>query len=113
MSVQGAQSSVIYPVGLIGTSAATITTTYIPAYIPLPYSVRIVKFTNATTVNCIVSWDGVDDHDFIPAGGFLLIDVSSNREVSNIFEIQTGTTFYVRGVSGGTGNFYISAYYGK
>lgn len=114
MTNPGPQSSVVYPVGLVGTSAADLMpATYVPAYVELPSGVRIVRFTNATTVDCIVSWDGVDDADFIPANGFLLIDISANHEVSNIFEIQQGTMFYVRGAAGGTGNFYVSAYYGK
>jgi hypothetical protein len=108
----GPLSTVVYPDVLRIISATTFTGAYQPVGGPLAQSARIVKFQNNTTSTVVISWDGVNGHDFLPAGSFLLIDVSSNKENAISFEIQQGTQFYVLGTVG-TGNFYISNYFGK
>ena len=78
---------------------------------PLPNPTRIIKFTNDSDTAVTISWDGVNDHEALAAGEFLLLDVSSNREITtNVLEIAQGLQFYVNGTAG-TGNIYISSYY--
>ena len=100
----------LYPDVLRSINSTTFTGSYQKVGTALAYPVRIVKFMNLSGVDVTVSWDGVNDHDVIAAGGFLLLDVSSNRETANQCTIAAGTQFYVK-ASASTGLFYISVYY--
>lgn len=105
------QSSVIYPDILRTINAATFTGSYQPVGTALAQPARIVKFLNNTTVGVTVSWDGINAHEYLPSNSFVLLDVSTNKESTNQFEIEQGTQFYVLAASG-TGSFYISNYFG-
>lgn len=107
----GALSTKVLPDAIRSIDSATFTGSYQAVGTKLTYPTRIVKFTNNSTVLVTLSWDGTSDHEVLPAGSFVLLDVSSDRETSNIFEIGANTQFYVKG-SAGTGSFYISTYYG-
>lgn len=104
-------SSRLYPEVLRSINSATFTGSFQAVGTPLTHSIRIIKFTNNSSVLVTVSWDGVNAHEALPAGSFLLIDVAANREMSQSFEIANGTQFYASGTAS-TGLFYISAYFG-
>ena len=105
-------STVILPDVLRSINSASFTGNYQAVGTPLPQSMRVVKFTNVSSVTVTISWDGVNDHEILPANSFVLIDISGNRENSGTFEVQKGTQFYAKG-SAGSGLMYISCYYGK
>jgi hypothetical protein len=105
-------STVIYPDIIREISATLFNNTFLPVGGPLLQPCRLIKFLNNTNVAVSISWDGVNTHDFLPAGGFLLLDIATNKENASAFDIQTGTQFYVAGLTG-TGNFFISNYFGK
>lgn len=107
-----ALSTVLLPDTLRSIDSATFTGNYLAVGTPLLQGARIVKFTNATSVAVTISWDGINDAEYMPSNSFTLLDVSANRENSQYIEIRTGTQFYAKGASG-TGNFYISVYYGR
>jgi hypothetical protein len=75
--------------------------------------IRILKITNLTNNTLLFSFNGIDDHEVLPSNGFLLIDVTANKSVSQGFFIGEGTRVYVKqlGVPT-TGSVYVSAYYG-
>ncbi len=74
---------------------------------------RIFKITNDSTVGITVSFDGgSQDDEYIPAGGFLLIDVSANKICNRILVAPAGTQVAVKG-SAGTGTVYLSTYYAR
>lgn len=104
------QSIKILPDLLRSIAASTFSGSYQTVGTALTYPTRIIKFTNNTAVDVTLSWDGTNDNEYIPTGSFLLLDVSANKEISNIFGIAKGTQFYVKG-SVSTGSFYISTYY--
>lgn len=69
---------------------------------PLENSVRIIKLLNTTTVDLVVSTDGVNDMIYLPAESFVLYDVSANVQpikVSDNLRFAKGTQFYVKYVS--------------
>lgn len=91
--------------------SATFTGSYQAVGSVLTFPTRVVKFTNNSTVLVTISWDGTSDHEVLPAGSFMLIDVSANHEaVENRCDIAAKTQFYVK-ASAGTGLLYISTYY--
>jgi hypothetical protein len=100
----------LHPDTLRSIDSSTFSGSYQAVGSVLPYPVRIVKFTNQSLVDVLVSWDGSTDNEIIPASGFLLLDVSSNRETANQCAIPAKTQFYVKGTAS-TGLFYISVYY--
>lgn len=107
----GPLATKILPDAIRSIDSATFTGSYQAVGTKLTNPTRIIKFTNNSTVLVTVSWDGTNDHEILPAGSFVLLDVSSDRETSNIFEIGANTQFYVKGAAG-TGLVYISTYYG-
>lgn len=102
----------LYPNPLKSRDSATFTGSYQTLGTVLEHPCRLVKLTNNSTVFITISWDGINDHEVLPAGSFLLIDVSSNRQVSEIYDIAEGTQFLVKG-SAGTGSVYLSSYFAQ
>jgi hypothetical protein len=80
---------------------------------------RILKIVNNSNVDVTMSWDGVTDHDFIPASSGTVYDISTNRQdvQSNgggQWSTGQGTQFYVKGTAGGgnSGSIYLIYMYG-
>lgn len=109
----GALSTIILPDVLRSIDATTFNGALQPVGGPLTHSARIIRFLNDTNMGCFLSWDGTTICEYLPPGSFLLLDTAANKENSQVFDIQAGTQFYVNGMAAGTGNFYISNYYGK
>jgi len=107
----GSLSSRLYPEPLRSVAASTFSGAYVTLGTPFVHSIRIMKLTNNANVDVTVSWDGINDHEYLPAGSFLLLDVATNKEASVTFEIAQNTQLSVKG-SAGTGSVYLSAYYG-
>lgn len=103
------RGSKVYPGVLQSIASSTMTSDY-QVLGTFAYPARVFKITNNSTEDVTLSWDGTNAHEYIPAGSFLLIDCSSNRQVNDIFSIPLGTTLYVMGTAG-TGNVYLSYYY--
>ena len=101
--------SKVLPGVLLSIASSTITGAYEAAG-TLLHPARIVKFTNNTTQDVTLSWDGTNNNEYIPAGSFLLLDFTSNAVAGAPLQVNNGTVFYVKGTAG-TGNFYISYYY--
>lgn len=105
----GALGSSLTPDVLRVFASASLTSSYQLIQSVFSYPVRIMKITSTSSTDVTVSWNGVDDHEYIVAGSFLLIDVSANREASQICEIAKGTSILIKGTAG-TGNIYVSTY---
>lgn len=44
------------------------------------YDLVIYKIYNSSSQPIDISYDGVTDHDFIPSGGTLILDIQANKE---------------------------------
>lgn len=58
---------------------SSIGATYVGVGTSLNTPVRIVHILNTTDAALTFSWDGVDDHFVLPAGGYMVIDLTTNR----------------------------------
>lgn len=70
---------------------------------------------NNTDGDLMISWDGIKDHQFLPARGYMVMDVASNKTTNaGTFMVSQGTRFYVREVGGSptSGDVYLSIFYG-
>jgi len=99
-----------FPETLRSIDSATFTGSYQACGVVTSHQVRLTRFLNASNVTVTISWDGTNDHEVLPAGTFLLLDLSTNSGTAKPAIIASNTQFSVKG-SAGTGNFYISTYY--
>ncbi len=76
--------------------------------------IRILVINNNTDAACFFSFDGIDDHLFLPSAGYIIIDVTGNRTNSGDgFFIGEGTRVYARTDEAiSTGNVFVSSLYG-
>jgi len=73
---------------------------------------RMLYIVNATDVLLTFSDDGVNDKFVIPAGSYLLLDITTNNTaVGGSYTISQGQRFYVKGAPS-SGTVYLSAFYG-
>lgn len=67
----------------------------------------LIKIVNDSTQDIDVSTNGVTDHDFVPANGFTLYDLRTNKGSEFQFAFPKNTQFFVKGAAAGTGNVYL------
>lgn len=107
------QSTVIYPNPLQSIASSTLTSSYKAIGNALAYPARLIKIVNDSTEDVTVSWDGINDHDFVPGGSFTLYDCGTNRgNSSSSMDVPSGTAFFVKGTAG-TGSIYLISLYAK
>lgn len=106
-------SQVVRVDGLRSLPAASISGTYQPVGSSFGFGMRLIKMINTCNADITVSFDGVNDNDYIPSGGFALYDLTTNKISSEpTFVFQPGTQVFAKG-SPATGTFYVVCLYGK
>ena len=72
-----------------------------------------LKIANDTDANILISYDGVNDHEFVSSNSFVLFDVGTNKSIGDGLFLSEGDIIYVKQEVGAptTGNVYMSAYY--
>lgn len=76
--------------------------------------VRLLKITNVTDANMIVSFNGVDDMDIVVAQSYCLYDYCSDRaNQAGVLEQSANTRIYIRYESAlpTVGNVYVTLIY--
>src|ERR1700722_7336843 len=95
----------------------SIEATFVAVGPPQAFQSRIICFTNTTDVDVVFSMDGTTDQVIVPAGGFKLLDITTNHRPVNQddFCFSNGTQWYVRYLSAPTsptsGDVYIEIIY--
>jgi hypothetical protein len=103
------QSVAIYPDVLRSLNSATLAGAYLPVGTPFNFPIRILHITNNSTLNVTVSFDGVTDHLFVPASGFVLYDFGCQKGSSSpAMEMAEGTQVYVKSAAG-SGYIYVAS----
>jgi len=90
--------------------SSTFTGSYQAVGTALSFPTRIIKIYNGSSVGITISWDGINDHEYLPSTGFVLLDVATNKESNFQCQISANTQIFVKG-SSGTGLVYLSTYY--
>ena len=99
---------------LRSTAFNAITTLYEGVGTPFANPVRILKVTNLTDQDILVSFNVVDDHDIVAANGFFFYDYTSNKSSSGgVLEQPKGNRIYIKaeGVLPTVGNLYVTVVY--
>ena len=81
---------------------------------PFAHPTRIVKVINQTNADMFISFDGVNNHDYVIAGQTAEYDVATNEVGTAGWFFPVGTTVYVKQVTApGSGSVYVTALYGR
>ena len=107
----------IYPNPLQSLSYLLVSTVYTNIGLPLPNASRIIELQNTMDQDVVISWDGVNDHQYIPSESFVLLDVSSNKTTSQQgWFVGARTQLYAKVVVGNPaptkGAVYLTSFYG-
>lgn len=85
--------------------------TYVNLGAPMAHPIRMFKLTSTSSTDVTVSYDGgTTDHEYLPAGSFILLDVTSDRAWDCEFALGAGVQVAIKGTAG-TGNIYLSTYF--
>lgn len=80
---------------------------------PFEHVMRLVKITNNTDGDLLISTDGETDMDICPSGGFSLYDFTTNGPTGTEFVMPKGLQFYAKRSTVPTqGDLYITCVYG-
>lgn len=77
--------------------------------------VRIIVLQNLTDVLLMFSFNGIDDHLPLPSNGYLVLDITANKTISQGFFLAEGQRIYCRslvGVPATSGSAYLTTFYG-
>lgn len=82
---------------------------------PVDHPVRMYEVYNLTDVDLQFSLNGVDDHFPLPANGYKVIDIVTNKVASEGWYIEKGLRFYVKEMAASptSGSVYIAIAYGE
>lgn len=93
---------------------ASVGASYLPLGIPFDHPMRILKIINTTNTDMIISFDGITNNDYVPAGGFSLYDLTTNETESAGWFFRIGTQVYVKyATAPASGSVLLIALYGK
>lgn len=80
-------------------AAGSVSASYATLGTAFDQRVRILKITNLSDGDVLISFDGDTDHDVVPAGSFVLYDMTTNSpagvEVDQLV-LAIGTQIYVK-----------------
>ena len=102
----------VRPIPLSSIDSASISGTYqlLSAAAGIPSPLLNLKIVNNSSVPVTVSYDGVNDHDFIRADTDYQVNFQSNNQPqNNVAILSQFTKVYVKGTAG-TGLIYLSGW---
>ena len=92
---------------------ASISSTYVGIGTSLANAASQIFVQNLTNASLMFSFDGVNDHFPLPANGFFLNDIGSNRAISQAFFLAAGERLYVKNIGTAmSGSVYFTVAYG-
>ena len=89
--------------------------TYLPIGTAMVNPIRVVKFYNSTTQDLLISDDGINDKDIIPALSEAIYDFSSNKsDQGGWLVFPKNGVFYTRYIGApNSGSLYVTTIYGS
>lgn len=95
-------------------AAGSVAAGYTAIGTPVTHPIRQFLIQNMTDAAVMLSFDGVNDHFPLPAGGFFVDDISSNRSTSvqGWYLAQDSQLWVKRLGIPTTGSVYFSVFYG-
>lgn len=109
-----ATKNIVLPIAMTSLDSATFTGSYqlLSAAAGIPAACTIVRFINDSNRDVTVSFDGVNDHEFVPSLSPLVLNFQVNAQPSPFVScMAAGTKIYIKGAVLGTGSVYLAGYY--
>jgi hypothetical protein len=81
---------------------------------PFVNPIRIIRVTNTTDVNILVSFNGIDAIDILPADFFYLYDIGENKaDCVGLLELSAGDRIYIKAETAlpTVGSVYVTSMY--
>ena len=106
--------NVVYPLLLTSLDSSLVTANYAPIN-PLGFegAAFFLKITNNSDESITISYDGINDHDFMVEFLVFALDTETNaRPTSNVAHNPIAQNIYIKGTAG-TGTVYLSGFYQK
>jgi len=73
-----------------------------------------IRITNDSDTDVYISYDGVNDHEFIEAGERIEVYFQANSAPTNyVSKLKKYTVIYIRGNAQSTGYIYVAGYYNE
>lgn len=81
---------------------------------PMSHPIRLIVLQNFTDTGVMISFNGIDDHLPMVEDGYMILDVTSNKTISQGFFLAEGQQLYVKqlGAPATSGSVYLSVFYG-
>jgi hypothetical protein len=93
---------------------SSITSSYVAIGTPFAHTVRLLKIINTCDTDMSISFDGVTNNDYIPAGSFSLYDICTNEVTDAGWFFSLGTQVYVKQTSAPSrGGVFVITLYGQ
>jgi hypothetical protein len=107
-----AYKNTVAAIPMIAFASSGITADYLPLNpLGLTAACFFVKVINTSTEDITISYDGVNDGDYIVSDSTLFLPLQSNSAPNNyLANLAQGTRIYAKGTAG-TGNIYVVGYY--
>jgi len=107
-------SIVVQPDILRSLAFGSIGASFLPIGTPFAHPMRIIKIINTANTDMIISYDNVNNNDYVPAGGFTLYDLTTNNNESAGWFFKIGTQVSVKYASApSSGSVFVVALYGE
>lgn len=102
----------VLPIPLTSVTSASVSGSYIAINdAGLPHACSILRIINVSSKDVTISYDGVTDHDYLPSGQTLMLNLQTNSSPNNYScLIRKGTIVSIKGVAG-TGFIALAGYY--
>ena len=103
-----------YPEPIRSLGFASISGSYMGIGTGLTWPSRILMFQNATDADVFISWDGINDHQYVPSHSFTLLDLTANKLKEDGWYVTSGQRFYVKESAGAptVGSVYLTTFFG-
>lgn len=80
----------------------------------ITHPARMIFIQNLTDVALMFSLDGINDHFPLTTNGYIMLDISSNKTVSQHFYLAEGDRLYVKRIGvPASGSVYFTVFYGR
>jgi hypothetical protein len=100
--------------GLRSLGSGSISGTYAAIGTPFAHPMRLLKIINTCNTDMVISFDGINDNDYVPAGSFSLYDLTTNQYSTAGWFFRINTQVYAKQTSApGSGSVYVIAMYGQ
>ncbi len=109
-----ATKNIVLPIALSSIDSATFTGSYqlLSATKGIPAACIIIRIVNDSNRDVTVSYDGVNDHEFVPSLSSVVLNFQTNAQPSPLVScLSAGTKIYVKGAVLGTNSVYLAGYY--